>query len=240
MANGRKLANSIRDGRLGVGLSQQKLAALLGVTQGTISNWESGKGGPDQSQQRVLDRVLGADSAQDEWGEGQTPLAAWLGRALVEKGFTVPELAEETELSVATIYNLLSGRASNPQKRTLARIEKALGQTFEGIGPDEPAGDVPIGELIDFDPHDGEFLPDEPGVYVFYDITNRAVYVGQGGSVAKRVRDHDQNYWFKKPIVQNAAYVKVQDSRLRNQLETVLIQFLKSNALLNQKKTKRA
>jgi hypothetical protein len=39
---------------------------------------------------------------------------------------------------------------------------------------------------------------------------------------------------YRSPIVERAAYVRVDDETLRGQLEETLIKFLKSNAVINQ------
>jgi hypothetical protein len=49
----------------------------------------------------------------------------------------------------------------------------------------------------------------------------------------KRVGDHNEKFWFKYPIVSNAAYVEITDENLRHQIEQILIGFLKSNAVIN-------
>jgi hypothetical protein len=90
-----------------------------------------------------------------------------------------------------------------------------------------------IGELLDFDPHDPDEHPTVGGIYVFYDISERPLYVGQGKAIDKRIRDHNDKFWFRPPIVQTASYVQIDDRRLRERVEAVLIKFLKSNAVIN-------
>ena len=69
-------------------------------------------------------------------------------------------------------------------------------------------------------------------MYVFYDISDRPVYVGKAAVIRDRVRNHYEKFWFKSPIVDHAAYIEIQDERLRTQIEQILIKFLKSNAVL--------
>ncbi len=71
------------------------------------------------------------------------------------------------------------------------------------------------------------------------DISDRPIYVGQGQRIATRLRDHHEKFWFRPPIVQNAAYVGIDNKLLREQIERVLIKFLKSNAVLNQQNVDR-
>lgn len=149
-------------------------------------------------------------------------MSAWLSRAMAKKNLTAPEVAKQAGVSIPTIYNLLSGRAENPHARTLKAIDPGS-----------------VGELIDFDPYDESQIPNKPGVYVFYDIAQRPIYVGQATKIASRIEDHKDKFWFKRPILEFGAYIEISDEKLRNQVETVLIQFLKNNAVINKNKTAR-
>ena len=65
--------NPIRECRIERGLSQQKLADMIGVHQTAVSQWEKGRTDPDkQSLLRLsealgvsADRLLGSDSAEN-------------------------------------------------------------------------------------------------------------------------------------------------------------------------------
>jgi len=233
------LGESIRAARKRNALSQAELSEKLGVTQATISNWESGKGEPDSPTKGKLESILGgielAGSDSDS-SEGTTVVAAWLSRARQEAGLTFGQIAEKSGLSVYTLYNLEAGRAQNPHRRTIERLEKALGKRFEHEFEEEVrkvSTIEGIGEFQDFDPHDKSDWPSEPGVYVFYDISDRPVYVGMADDITSRIRGHEDRFWFKRPIVERASYIPVKDKKLRRQIETILIKFLKSNAIIN-------
>ena len=92
-----------------------------------------------------------------------------------------------------------------------------------------------LGPLVDFDPHHEADLPAVTGVYVFYDVSDRPVYVGKTPvrTIRDRVKDHNDKFWFKRPIVDHAAYIEVADQNLCAQIEQILIRFLKSNAVPN-------
>lgn len=231
----------IRERRIANGLSQTELAQRLEVSQPTISYWEKGKGKPDAAQIVKLENILGGITKQEEReAESQSPIAAWLSRAIAKKNVTAAELATKAGLSVPTIYNLLSGRAENPHGRTIQAIERAIGENFEqGEEVRESSEIKGVGELIDFNPYDEKDIPYKPGVYVFYDISQRPIYVGQATNIAGRLREHHEKFWFKRPIVESGAYIEITDKVLRNQVETVLIQFLKNNAVINKNKTAR-
>jgi excinuclease UvrABC nuclease subunit len=76
-------------------------------------------------------------------------------------------------------------------------------------------------------------------LYVFYDVSDRPVYVGKAEVIKKRVSDHVDKFWFKYPIVSHAAYVEIKGTILRHQVEQVLIKFLKSNAVINKQSVDR-
>ena len=241
MANQSDLGKFISERRHANGLSQKELADRLGVYQPTISMWEQSKAKPDARQIILLEKILGViTNAQEREEDSQTPLSAWLSRVMAKRNVTATEVATNAGVSVPTIYNLLSGRAENPQARTLRAIEAALGEKFEPTEKVRESGDSgSVGELIDFDPHDKGQIPEKPGVYVFYDISQRPIYVGQATNIADRIQDHLDKFWFKRPIVELGAYIEINDKKLRNQVETVLIQFLKKNAAINKNKTAR-
>jgi transcriptional regulator with XRE-family HTH domain len=156
---------------------------------------------------------------------------------LNKKGWTAVELAEKSGVSQATLYNLQNGRAENPGRSTIEKLERVLGQPMPNDVKEEIEEGSEIqglGELIDFDPHDQSEIPSEPGVYVLYDITERPIYVGQATVISRRIREHGDKFWFRRPIVNNAAYVRVADKTIREQVERILIKFLKKNAVINQ------
>lgn len=59
--------------------------------------------------------------------------------------------------------------------------------------------------------------------------------MGKSGDIRRRLRDHVEKFWYRSPVVEKAAYVRVEDGVLRGQLEETLIKFLKSNAVINQR-----
>jgi transcriptional regulator with XRE-family HTH domain len=237
------VATIIRERRRSNGLSQPELAARLGMSQPTISQWELGKARPSEDQLRELEAILGglANTKKHEGDIELPPIAVWIFRGLEKRGMTANELARKAGISAQTIYNILKGGAENPQQRTLKAIESALSETFEQNPPQEvpKGGSAAIGQLVDFNPYDAKDLPAKAGVYVFYDISGRPIYVGKSSNIDVRLRDHAEKFWFRSPIVQTAAYVEIPNEATRDQVETVLIQFLKNNAVMNKNKTVR-
>jgi transcriptional regulator with XRE-family HTH domain len=243
-------SSRLRRARLAQGISQGALAEKVGVSQATVSNWEKDKGKPDDTERKKLVQILGRfDTAKkasrsdtdDEISDGN-PFGEWLRRAREAADLTVHELSEASGVSVPQIYNLETGRSTNPRPATRTRLEGALDTSV----PDDVRTDVEeeqaiegLGQLTDFDPHDDEDRPTCPGVYVFYDVSQRPIYVGKARSIEKRVKDHEEKFWFKRPIVDSAAYVEIKDQTLRHQVEQVLIKFLKSNAVINKQSVER-
>lgn len=165
------------------------------------------------------------------------PFGEWLREARTEKRWSQQQLADRSGVSQPQISNLEIGRNRNPQAGTRERLEVALGVHVPAAVTEETAREAEVGglgALVDFDPHDRAALPEVPGVYVFYDVSERPVYVGKSNrTIRERVREHDQAFWFKRPVVENGAFIEIRDPQLCDQIEKILIRFLKSNAVLN-------
>jgi transcriptional regulator with XRE-family HTH domain len=235
----------IRAGRIASGLTQAALGEKIGVTAAAVGNWETGK---PVSEGRLadLEKIIGRISSggshsrdNSQTYEVTSLVGNWLSKALIRKDWTSVELAEKSGVSPATIYNLQNGRAENPRRATIEKLEKALGERLPNEIKDEVEeqseiqGIPGIGDFIDFDPHDNSEWPADAGVYVFYDITKRPVYVGQGNSITQRIKDHSTRQWFIFPYVQSASYIRIDNKEHRVAIEKILIKFLKTNAVIN-------
>ena len=233
----------LRTRRQANALSQAELADRLKTSQATISLWESGKATPSAEQLKTLNDILGGLAPTSETiteAESQTPIAAWLSRGIAKKNLTVSELAVKADVSLPTVYNILAGRAQNPHPKTITSLEKVLGEPFESKEVAREASEISgIGELIDFNPYESKEIPNKPGVYVLYDISQRPIYVGKATKISGRLHDHSSRFWYKRPLGETGAYIEIKDALLRDQIETVLIQFLKNNAVINKQKTVR-
>jgi transcriptional regulator with XRE-family HTH domain len=239
----KNFAARLKTARLAEGLSQIELASKVGVAQPTVSTWERGVAEPGVAQLAKVEKVLGSlsegpSNTQADGAEqtDSSAFGAWLRKTRTKAGMSVPELASASAVSTVAIYNIESGKSVNPQDATRRRLEAALGSEVPADVKTEAAEEQVIqglGSLIDFDPHDEKDRPAVPGVYVFYDVSERPVYVGKSQNIAKRVGEHTEAFWFKDPIVRNAAYIEIGDENLRHQVEQVLIRFLKSNAVIN-------
>lgn len=234
-----KQGKVLREARIRAGLSQAELAEKVGVTQATISNWET-IALPAEQRDR-LDKILGLDAEASSPAQA-SPIAAWLNKERVERQLSVPELAAKAGVTPAAIYRIEAGITRNVQAATRAKIEKALGTPLPEGAARELSDDAKItglGVLEDFDPYADDERPAESGIYVLYDISQRPIYVGEGANVRARIRDHDQKFWFKRPIVESASWIRIKDEKLRVQIERLLIKFLKSHAVINMQNVER-
>jgi predicted transcriptional regulator len=161
----------------------------------------------------------------------------WVKTMMQEKNMSASVLSQNSSISIPSIYNIINGITLNPAESTKSRIQQA----FENKAPaakiksDQQNQTIKgLGELIDIDPYNLEDIEEVQGVYVLYDISQRPVYVGRSRNIRKRIKVHSGQFWFKKPIVQTGSYISIRDTELVNQIEVLLIKFLKKNAIINQ------
>jgi transcriptional regulator with XRE-family HTH domain len=232
---------------LASGLNQSELAGKLGVSQSAVSTWENETSKPDKKILAKLESILGPlmpNRANEKLDLGPIQIdvfGVWLSKARAKVGMSKAELAQASGLSLPTIYNIETGRSTNPQEETRRRLERALKTEVPKEVQEEAAEEQEItglGTLKDFDPY-GSDIPKVAGVYVFYDVSDRPVYVGKGDNISIRVKDHEEKFWFKRPIVDYASYIEITGANLRHQVEQVLIKFLKSNAVINKQSVER-
>jgi transcriptional regulator with XRE-family HTH domain len=236
------LGSAIRRARNRDQLSLAQLGERVGVTGATISNWELGRTQVDPAKLKQIEKVLGKLDSDDAADDGLSSFGAWLLAQRTKQELTINELATKAKVSWRTIWLLETGATQNPQPKTREALEKALQSALPEDLADELRDEQTIegiGEMIDFDPHSDEDRPTVGGIYVFYDVSQRPIYVGEGQNIRKRIRDHQEKFWFKSPIVQSASYIQVEDVDMRKKVERILIKFLKSNAVINRQHVER-
>ncbi len=198
------LGQRIRRAREREGLTQSALAKKVGVSQGAVAIWEGGQG-PTEANKKKLEDVLGALSAEPQSkntqsiAEDVSSFGSWLREQRTQKGLSVPELAKNARVSAPAVYNIESGKIQNPQSATRDRLAKALGMPIpEQVVTEtvESQNVVGLGPLTDFQPHDTKEWPTCAGVYVLYDVSQRPIYVGKGDNIGKRLKVHDEKFWF--------------------------------------------
>jgi transcriptional regulator with XRE-family HTH domain len=235
--------NRLREARGLAGLTLEELGEKLGVTGAAVCNWENGASEPREATRDKADRFIakiearasrsmaskrpGAKTTADQFSE-------WLQERRLAKGLSRAALAEAAGVSAQSIYLIESGKIESPRQQTIQAIRKALDEENDPLPEEQESIDSGVGEFRGFNPHADDELPEVPGVYVFYDVSDRPIYVGKASNIRTRTKNHRDKFWFKYPIVQTAAYVRVDDDQLRHQIETLLIKFLKSNAIVNQ------
>lgn len=168
------------------------------------------------------------------------PFGEWLRTERTLRTLSRTELAAISGVSQMQISNLERGRTLNPQPITREKLARAFEVHVPPAVAIEAEREIAVEgvrSLTAFDPHDDDSLPMVAGVYVFYDISGRPVYVGMSPKrpIRDRVREHYEKFWSKKPIVDRATYIAVHDENLCAQIGLVLIRFLKSNVALNQR-----
>ncbi len=160
----------------------------------------------------------------------------WLIREMEKKGITIQSLSDRTGITYTGIWNIVRGNTKYPREETRRRLSEAL---EEPVPPDlerelTEKSTVEGYRWTDFSPYDLQTIPESGGVYVFYDITDRPVYVGKSRSnVRRRVRDHQTRFWFKAPLVERGSFLAIDDDVMCDRIETILIKFLGNHALLN-------
>lgn len=216
------------------GYTQSQLARELGVVPATVNNWIRRNTLPE-ARIAELERVLGPLLSQQN--------AQWLREKRDEAGLTQKELADKANVSVLTISNIERGE-TNPQKGTIAKLERALGKSApddgegdhtEGVIDASDDGDSDHAEIVsemeDFLPHDGDdrrrLLDGVRGVYVLMDQNCNAVYVGMSGDIRRRVDDHSTRQWYNENTITYAKYIKIDDVGTCNKIESILIQLLR-------------
>jgi transcriptional regulator with XRE-family HTH domain len=240
------LGERLHTARVGAKLTQKEVGARLGLSQATVWEWESDKIVPNRVQLKKLHGFLQFHTPRTPVPKKAPPSASpddapsafgrWLNETRVKKGLTIVELSKKSGVGYATIANVESGRTQNPRAEARIRLADALGVTEPTAVTTETerAAEVEgVGQFVDFDPHELASRPTDPGIYVFYDVSDRPIYVGESDAIHRRIRSHEEKFWFKRPIVERASYIKIADPVLRKQIERILIRFLKSNAVLN-------
>ncbi len=237
--------NMIYEARKSKGWTQAELGNKIGVSQATIANLENGRTDPENYLEQLQTALAGLGAFGPEEVDAiieaePSSFGEWLRTKREASRLSVTELAERAAVTPPTVYNIESGKSRNPQKTTRDKLARALGQTVPEQVVREAETEqaiVGLGSLTDFDPLQQSDWPQCAGVYVLYDVSQRPIYVGKAGNIANRLGEHSQKFWFRSPIVENAAFIEVTDRSLRHQLEQVLIKFLKSNAVINRQST---
>lgn len=232
----------LRKARASQEFTQAQLAERLGYANGSIvSQWENQVAEPGDEIFDKLVTIFGGDAFSDDASTLQeiSNLGDYVRRKRINLGLTIAQVAAQIGVSYAAIWNIECGNTLSPQKRTL----KGLEEVFQEKLPIKIAEEVKqeaeievkgVGEFLQFDPHDEKNLPETSGVYVFYDVSERPIYIGISKNIRSRIKNsHWDKFWYRPPIVQTAAYIEVKEQELRRQLEKTMIKFLRRHAVIN-------
>ena len=195
-----------------------------------------------------IDENLGSAISAEEPNLGYEPdfsskpaFSDWLKQEMKLQNLSIPDMVLRTGITYPGIWNIVNGKTQSPKAETREKIASALNRNVpESVTQQikSDAEEIPGLSWADFTPSDLQTVPKTCGVYVFYDITDRPVYVGMSKTnVQSRVKDHQTRFWFKPPLVVRGAFLAVPDPDLCLKIETILIKFLGKHALLNVKGT---
>lgn len=247
MARPKSIAVWIRRNRQANGWTQVALARKLGYANSSSVNlWESGSKSPSDVAMAAMEKLFGAFEGKVSREAEATDVEVaefvlWLRNERNRQELTLAQLSELSGVNISTLSQIENGKITSPQRKTREKLISVLGDQAEPA-PTAPEPEKPvqgIGEFQEFNPYVDEERPTTSGIYVFYDVSERPVYVGEGGNIRKRIKDHEDKFWFKRPIVETGAYIEVTDEKLRVRIEKMLIRFLKSNAVINKQHVER-
>lgn len=170
----------------------------------------------------------------------------WITIRLNQLGWTQRRLADEIELHEVTISYWRTGKHV-PSPRSMQKVLDVIGEIPEEIMEEEEleveeVEIVPenpdIGGITEHNPYDREDWPEGSGVYIFYDASERPVYVGQCQDIVTTLRDrymHDNRgpHWIRRPLVQTLKFLPIGDERIRKGIETAMIKSMKKYLLFN-------
>ena len=167
----------------------------------------------------------------------QQSFGEWVSSEMAKQGLTIPQLQDKTKISYTGIWNIVKGKTLYPTDETRAKLSAALNQPVPievEKEIEQQKSEISGYTWTDFTPSDIGTVPDQAGVYVFYDVTDRPVYVGKSAkSVRTRVKDHQSRFWFKPPLVVRGSFLAIDDPVMCEKIEMILIKFLGKHALLN-------
>lgn len=178
---------------------------------------------------------------------GPGPFGRWLEAELSAKAMNSWDLAQRSDILVHHIEQILRGDIRHPMPAVMKSIQESLDEEVDTVTRNAIRQDSEIegfGDFCDFDPHGDQSLwPTGSGVYVFYDISSRPVYVGETSDLQRRMKQYfspqRRMWWVSQPIVETASFIPVEETQLRKRLEKILIRFLKSNAVMNRTHVRR-
>lgn len=214
-------------------VSINEFATKSGLSHQAIRNIIDGTQPKEETRQKIEYAMRLISQSISVFGE-------WLKESRVAGKISVSDVSKASGISIVAIYNIESGKTQNPSEKTQKLISRAIESILKKNveAPNtkksiESSHDNLVGDFQEFDPHSPDSHPEVAGIYVFYDVSDRPIYVGQSSDIKKRIKGHEEKFWFKRPIVQAGSFVEIKDEIIRSRIEKILIKFLKSNAVIN-------
>lgn len=233
----------MRDVRLSLAMSQEDFGNILEISGSSVSMFEREDTSPIDINEGdpnyiAWSALLSGDESQLK--NLPNPLAAWLKLTRKKGKISVSQLASKSSVDA---YDIRAIERGEPPSNTslISKLEMALGDKAPTqTSKTSPNNIIPgVGTLEDFNPHNIDERPLCSGIYVFYDISDRPIYIGESKNIRSRIKQHEEKFWFKPPLVEYAAYINIKDDKLRKGIEQILINFLRSNAVLNKQHVSR-
>jgi transcriptional regulator with XRE-family HTH domain len=178
----------------------------------------------------------------DQRLDDASPFGDWLRKEIAKRDISIQELADKAGLTYVGVWSIVKGHTRSPRDKTRAKLYAALDSEVPSEIETEVENQSNVSGYTwtDFSPYDLQTIPELGGVYVFYDITDRPVYVGKSRSnVRSRVQDHRSRFWFREPLVIRGSFLAIPERDMCDKIEMILIKFLGTHALLNQKGVQR-
>ena len=233
----------IKNARLSLSLSQEDFGNLLGVSGSSVSMLERGETSPldiskDDHDYHAWAAILSGDKAKLK--NLPNPIACWVKQERKKSKISISQLASKSGLATHEIKAIERGESAK-NTSIISKLEMVIGNKAPSNTSEITLNNtIPgVGALVDFNPHNIDERPLCSGIYVFYDISDRPIYVGESKNNRNRIKQHEEKFWFKSPLVEHAAYIDIKDDKLRKGIEQILINFLRSNAVLNKQHVSR-
>lgn len=211
-------------------LLQKELADEVGVHPGRVSHWENGHTIPSKYVE-TLEDILDADLSDS--------VANWLKDGMEQRGIKAVDLAKSSGITQGYISNIKNGHAISPSPKTVNALAKALAisppEAFvaERDSETDQKPVLPVGELYDLDLNDLTEVHNVAGIYVLKNKLDNPVYIGKATNIEKRIRQHQEKFWYKPPIVMRASYIECSNELLCSLLEKNLIKLFSGSFLFN-------
>jgi transcriptional regulator with XRE-family HTH domain len=214
----------------------------LGISQGYVAQIETET---VNASPRIAEKILRMagksrteiDSIQETDTEEEVNFGDWVEEQRSKRGLSRRSPADKAGISYLALYFIETGQTQSPRENTVNAIKRVIGELPKGMQTE-----VVESAEGGFGKFQGPFSIKEweeevdggtPGVYIFYDILMRPVYIGQSKDIRKRILDHDREFWFKSPMVDKIAYLVVKDEAIRLKLEAAMIKLVGENAIFN-------